>query len=491
MGPSSKQKKILLYHKIGSGKTCTAIQIGEAWKKTRHIIVVVPAFLVQNFYNELKSACGEYKTDSEIHKHYSIYSYHGFIGSLSRISLQNAVLIVDEVHNMVSDTGVFYSALAKKLARAPDDLRVVLMSATPIFDHPSEIALTLNLLLKPEDHLPTQRAFEELFIDEDQETGNLHMKNADILRSKVSGLISFYSGMPARAYPRLEFNTVKCTMSDFQHQSYLTSLRKKQASILGRGILRLPLSFFLGARMTSNVAFPNRKANNAGFKSWEGKFIRGELLKKYSIKFYKILKRIQSAPRGTKIFIYSSFVEYGGVKSLVAVLEENGYLNWKNKQEDDKGRWFAIWTGHETTKYKEEIRKTFNQRASGLDIIIGSPSIREGVTLLRVQQVHILEPYWNFSRIIQVLGRAYRFCTHQDLPPHQRVVRVYLYLAIRPDEAKYKNDEDLTDRYSIDRYIAKIAIIKKDLNSEFEKVLQQESVDCRLNQPLTRIRSCS
>ena len=41
--------------------------------------------------------------------------------------------------------------------------------------------------------------------------------------------------------------------------------------------------------------------------------------------------------------------------------------------------------------------------------MLGSPSIKEGVSLLRTEQVHILEPYWNISRMLQIIGRAIRF----------------------------------------------------------------------------------
>ena len=43
LNPHTPYKSILINHKIGSGKTCTAINIGEQWKNLRKIIVVVPA----------------------------------------------------------------------------------------------------------------------------------------------------------------------------------------------------------------------------------------------------------------------------------------------------------------------------------------------------------------------------------------------------------------------------------------------------------------
>ena len=53
--------------------------------------------------------------------------------------------------------------------------------------------------------------------------------------------------------------------------------------------------------------------------------------------------------------------------------------------------------------------------------MLGSPSVREGVSFKRVRQVHILEPYWNMSRYEQVIGRAIRFCSHKDLPIEKQV----------------------------------------------------------------------
>ena len=61
---------ILLYHQIGSGKTCTSIAIAEKLKKTKKIIVVLPAALIGNYMNELKSECtgNEYMTLIERNK---------------------------------------------------------------------------------------------------------------------------------------------------------------------------------------------------------------------------------------------------------------------------------------------------------------------------------------------------------------------------------------------------------------------------------------
>jgi hypothetical protein len=49
---------LLLYHGLGSGKTCTSIAIAEGMKSSKRIIVMVPASLRESYLSELKK-CGD------------------------------------------------------------------------------------------------------------------------------------------------------------------------------------------------------------------------------------------------------------------------------------------------------------------------------------------------------------------------------------------------------------------------------------------------
>jgi len=109
-----------------------------------------------------------------------------------------------------------------------------------------------------------------------------------------------------------------------------------------------------------------------------------------------------------------------------------------------------------------------NADGRNIKIMLGSPSIKEGVSLLRVQQVHILEPYWNMSRMLQIMGRAVRFCSHKDVSKGKRLVKIYLYLATYPGEK------------TIDQYIWSLAKRKNKLIEEFELALKESAFDCEL-----------
>lgn len=49
---------LLLFHGLGSGKTCTSIGVAEGMKSEKGIVLMTPASLKMNFFNELKK-CGD------------------------------------------------------------------------------------------------------------------------------------------------------------------------------------------------------------------------------------------------------------------------------------------------------------------------------------------------------------------------------------------------------------------------------------------------
>ena len=56
MGPSSNFNNMLIFHGLGSGKSCTSIVIGEALKNAsnQRLLFTVPAPLVDQYYEEMR-----------------------------------------------------------------------------------------------------------------------------------------------------------------------------------------------------------------------------------------------------------------------------------------------------------------------------------------------------------------------------------------------------------------------------------------------------
>ena len=498
INPKTPYKGLLVFHKIGSGKTCSAIRIGEAWKYHRGIMIVVSASLIGNFKQELRSECaGEeyisksdrnklkkihpldplykkiiHESDKKISKFYTIISYNRYISLYDshKIDLNNTLLIIDEVQNMVSEHGTFYKKLYSSISRASDDLRVVILSATPMFDKPVEIALTLNLL-RPSVNLPIGSKFNDMFLEKRKnEKGEMkyYTKNMHIFKEMIKGYVSYYRGAPDIVFPGTNIKYVKCKMSDYQYKSYKTVFTKEGPFRVG-DIFNLPNNFFIGSRIISNIAFPKKEIGKEGFDIIKGDYLKMSNLKKYSIKFYKILQAIKKSEG--LVFVYSNFKKYGGLETFAKILQNHGYKDYKVFGQGPKR--FAFFSGDESADFKEEIKNIFSKKenvnGSLLKIILGSPAIKEGVTLLHVSEVHIIEPYWNISKLSQVMGRAVRFCSHKDLPKKDRFVNIYVYLATHPNEK------------TIDKYILNLARNKNKIIEDFEMALKEASVDCQLN----------
>jgi superfamily II DNA or RNA helicase len=495
INPNTPYMDLLIYHRIGSGKTCTAIQIAEKFKKQKRLIVVVPASLRGNFRNELRSLCaGESymtnkeremlnnldpsdkkymeiidKTDERIDKYYELYSYNKFVELVENdeLNLRNALLIIDEVQNMISEQGAFYWSLYNTIKKAPKDLRIILLSATPMFDKPSELALTLNLLRLPKE-MPTGKEFIKTFVKikkREDGTYKYDIKNIDLFKKYVKGYISYFKGAPAFTFPKTTLKYVRCEMSDFQYNAYRRISEYEETYED-----ELTNDFYIGSRMISNIIFPNKTLDEQGFSMLTPKIIRKDLAK-YSCKFATIMERIEKT--GGKIFVYSNFKELGGIASFVKVLEAYGYQSYM-KAGPGKKR-FAIFSGDENDKVKNEIRLVFNQNkninGSQIKIMIGSSAIKEGVSLLNVRQAHIIDGSWNASKMMQIFGRISRYCSHKALPEEKRTVKIYIYLAVE------KNGKI----ECVDEYMKKLAEDKHYLIQKFEKAVIESSIDCELN----------
>ena len=506
INPATPYKGLMVYHKIGSGKTCSGITIAEQWKGKKKIVVLVPASLIGNFRKEIRDVCGngyvtksersvlnkfnqfdaEYKStmkaiDKKIDKYYSIMSYNKYISLVQKkkMSLKNTLLIIDEVQNMVSEQGSYYRLLKKSIDNAPNDLRVVLLTATPMFDKPVELALTMNLL-RPSIPIPVGNDFNQKFLTQSTAAdGSIQYKSKNLasLKKLLLGYVSYYRGAPPYTFPHHSLYLVRCNMSDYQYRCYRAVVRGTDGKkkIFETDIMALPNNFFIGPRMISNIAFPKKLVGRAGYLALTKKHMLMKNIKKFSNKFYKLLRKVKQSDG--PVFIYSNFKEYGGIATLIKVFKANGFHDYKVKGEGSKR--FAVWSGDESLHYREEVKSAFNnpknKNGSALKVLFGSPAIKEGVSLLRVRQVHILEPHWNWSRLDQVMGRALRYCSHKDLPRDDRNVDIYIYLSTHPREP-----------LTVDRHIINMAKTKKKIIGEFEVALKEAAVDCKLNEKANR-----
>jgi hypothetical protein len=236
----------------------------------------------------------------------------------------------------------------------------------------------------------------------------------------------------------------------------------------------------------------------------------------YSPKYAAFVKNLQASAGSA--MIYSQFRNVEGLGVLQLVLQAHGYAEFKLKK-DKKGLYvidmaeedllkpkYALFTSDkemteailsvfnsDTSKMPANIRTrleelypdgTFNLRGDIIKLLMITQSGAEGISLKNVRQVHVLEPYWNQIRIDQVIGRAVRTCSHVALPPKDRNVDVFIYVAtftpkqLADNFTLRRQDKSMTS----DESIVNVAERKNKLVTGLIRLMKQAAVDCQLNQ---------
>lgn len=463
-----KIDRLLLFHGIGSGKTCSSISLAAAayesktFKIRNKIVVVLPASLKSNFMKELNGPCGEQVEQAvRFKKRFDVMSYQGFVKRYRNkdIKLNHTLVIVDEVQNVVSETGEMYKVFLEAFQKMRGS-KLVCLSATPMFDKPVEIALLGNMLVKNKDdyQLPTVPV----------EFGRLLKTNPTLLYHFFKDKISYFRGADPRAYPVKVEHRVDCVMSPFQRQVYLESIGHLDITDIEKVLQR---AFLIAPRQTSNLVLPNGRVGKLKPSDVTGPEFD---VRKYSTKFFKCIQTIQKSPG--PVFVYSNFVTSAGIDAFVTILSKvYGYKSYRSESKRDLDRTtlrfgvFRAGTPDENTKLIKMYNDPENTDGSLVKVIIGSPTMKEGISLLRTRQIHILDPYWNRSRTEQIMGRGIRFCSHADLPLEQRKVDVYHYYAV-PSEKEAG--------VSVDMRILQLSNDKSRRINLIENILKETSIDC-------------
>ena len=455
----SGKKKLLLFHGLGSGKTCSSILAIESLKsRVDNVYVITPASLKENYKKELLGQCGNYKS---VPSNIKIMSHNGFAKSLP--DLKNSLVVIDEVQNIVSSSGSTYKTYFNELVtKNPKNLHVVLLSATPMFDQPHEIALTMNLLNLPKP-LPVLKFYTEFLAK------NQTLKNVPKFFESIKGYVSAFKGISPNAYAKRTDTTLLCNMSAHQLGSYTKSVQG-----LTMNNVAFSQAFLSGPRVSSNIVYESGGFGTA-YRPKDAtlaKQLNITNLKKLSSKFYKCFTMIAKA--SGPVFVYSNFVSAGGINDFALVLKVNGYseVNALKRQVSSPKKRFGVFrTGkdEENTALVNLFNSPENKDGSIVKVILGSPAMKEGISLRNTRSVHLLDPYWNKSRTEQIIGRAIRFCSHVGLPKNQRHVDVYHYISNINGQRK-----------TVDQHIMNMSNNKAQLISEFENLLYKAAVDCTL-----------
>lgn len=292
------------------------------------------------------------------------------------ISLDNSVIMVDEAHNI---TGNSYGEALKMIIKNSVNLKVVLLTATPMTNTADEIIELLNMLRPIDD--PIER--DQIFTSQVNYEMELKPNGLQYLKNMSSGYVSYLRGADPLTFPKkvemgiipksLKFTyIIPCNMLDFQLTTYkqaihmqedaldkkseavanfafpvLSSDKKSLIGSYGRegiGILRNQLKThadILNKRIAIEILRDKALENETDLlylsddgKTITGKILKIEYLKYFSIKFYRALKKINRLvwqKKGARTaFIYSNLVKVG-IDLFKEILLQNGYLEYNSE----------------------------------------------------------------------------------------------------------------------------------------------------------------
>jgi hypothetical protein len=444
----------------------------------------------------------------------------------------------------------------------------------------SELAPAEKISKEYLECLPTKfEEFVNYFID------GLDVKNALLFQRRVQGLVSYYKGADERMLPkRVDDDKMLqlVPMSDEQFNRYLET-RWVEIRMEARKAQKGPAALnedFKGSRILSrlvcNYAVPSDlKEGTEDEKDEDDKVDKSKILARlvadpdrylrpagldiYSPKLKRVLERIRENV-GTddfrNQFVYSTYRELEGLGILGAILEANGFQKYRLVQEsgmykedptmDPAKPAFAFYSGEEDAEYREICRYVFNEDYKGLDtefprhsqsiresiikrgnkkllcILMGTAAAAEGLNLMNVRHIHIVEPHWNPARHDQVIGRGIRLCSHasrqrladgniikEPVPVEERTIAISFYVSVfSPAQASstsgfnivpIRRADTLPKRYdspdepgarppeafmSSDEFLYNLSYEKSRITAGITRLLKQAAVDCEIHRKL-------
>ena len=575
---SSPYRGMLLYHQVGLGKTCTALTVAEDFlqqsipdKKRPPVLVLAPKSLLDAFQEQLynsakgRSSCvgDTYRRmvmgrqglkEDEVEKlanrviasRFQFSSYDEFSGLVERLieeggndalrrEYSGRLIIIDEAHNVRStDEDKHISQAIEAVIANAEDTRLLLLSATPMYNDAKEILWLLHLLAL-NDRLPIAMSGElkrmKLF---GPGGGGPHLtkKALDIIAQLSSEYVSYLRGsnpftFPVRVMPsQIGIETLKKTPTkSYSSSNSITdpdwikksidivpcALGEKQLAALASGAKRRKkvdnseLNTRKGTpiRMNweldvCNVVYPNDSIQGDGFyatfeevedkpmrlryraKYASEPFLAPANLPRYSGKISRIVDLVQKA-EGI-VIIFSRHI-YQGIIPLSVALEHAGFDNSfgniliSGAPAKRNGMRYTIICGDKRLTPRnpqdivEMVNAPDNADGSRIKVVILSRVAGEGFSFRNAREMHILDPWFHANRNEQVIGRAVRTCSHASLPFEQRNVTIFQYAAI---------DTSKPDKETVDVYCYRMSAEKTAEIRQVESVVRENAMDCVL-----------
>ena len=159
----------------------------------------------------------------------------------------------------------------------------------------------------------------------------------------------------------------------------------------------------------------------------------------------------------------------------------------RNKPKQSSEKTFTFITGQVSAEDRAYILSVYNNKKNrdgeDINLMLLSGAGAEGLDLRNVMSIHIMEPYWNYGRIEQIIARAVRYLSHVDYEnPEERVVQPYIYLSDYPSQFVFKPSK--TKKFpekTTDIHLYTKSIKSKLLIDRMYAAMIESSIDCSIH----------
>ena len=417
---------LLVWHSTGSGKTCLATGIFDAFWDTQRTLLYVSSLdaLTSNPPAKFRDCAERFYTRFETtpftSREIQYLTFTRLANKLARgqLYLDNCVIVMDEVQNLfmpLPHQRNQHRRLLDELvdsARHPN-LKIFVLTATP-GNTIAELRHLLDIVRSP-----TAAPIPD------------PISNPNEFRTAIIGLVSYFDmSRDMAAFPRvIEVAPQVASMSNLQFSKYIEKLATVTPAQQDFGTLASTNQleqYWAPARRYSNMLLDFGDAHS---------------LSEFSAKLPILLATIAAHPN-EKHFVYSSFFEnrgYGGhgIRAIALELIKVGYQQLRAPDTTPARRFILAINSEVNSNFAQlvaQFNAAENARGETIHVFLASQKFNEGIDLKGVRHIHVFEPLVTWAADRQLVGRAVRYCSHSQLnkTAGEWAVEIHRYMSDPP-----------------------------------------------------------
>jgi SNF2 family DNA or RNA helicase len=416
---------VVVDHGTGTGKTLLflkAIERSQKQNPNGKSLVIAPASLQSNVQKEVDKH--HLKIDmSKV----DVLSYEKAVIESSNLRKNKySLAIMDEAQKMRSVGTQRHSELSDIMEHAN---KRMFMTATPAYNHISDIAPLINMAAGGHKVLPEGKAaFEKEYVTKKKISApflkrifGAPPKEVSVLRNKkdlserLNTFVDSYDlasdPKEQKHFPTKSEKIIEVEMGEEQRMLY----KHLEGNLPWHLRMKVRMNTPLTPKETSQL-----QAFSTGIRQVSND------TSKYFPKYDKSTPKMKAAADS----IQKGLLEDKNFKSIsYSNFRESG-VDALGKELANRGIAYEVFDGSLNKKQKDLIKDNYNSGKNRVMLITSSGA--EGIDTQGTKKIQILEPHFNDSKIKQVVGRGVRYKSHDALPVNERHVEVERFHSVLP-----------------------------------------------------------